>query len=301
MVDDTSPPAGGEPVEKDDEGRPYPCGAFVAGDSRWSCRLESDHAGDHEWVQHSASPLPSCPWEGPVRVAIDPVAESIGVVVAPDGSHISARIDVEAAHYLADLINGSPSVENASPDASGLGRSASAGGDSSEVEREALDIVAELCRVANLSGRSAEPDAQWAELSPASRARWRNAIRTAPLWEQLRAALRASQPTGITSKRVEPSPPCWKPLKCDCPICAPTGEREVPKVDGVPLLQWLGERLDVVTLTPESSPLAGLLVWAATVVSGGGEGPDGYGTFVIKQAARAIPRRPTGEVKSNGD
>ena len=37
-------------VEKDDEGRPYQCGAFVADDSRWECRLESDHESDHEWM-----------------------------------------------------------------------------------------------------------------------------------------------------------------------------------------------------------------------------------------------------------
>lgn len=36
-------------VEKDDEGRPYQCGAFVSGDSRWECLLESDHRSDHEW------------------------------------------------------------------------------------------------------------------------------------------------------------------------------------------------------------------------------------------------------------
>jgi hypothetical protein len=40
-----------EEVQKDDEGRPYPCGAFVSNDSRWFCRLASDHDGDHEWVQ----------------------------------------------------------------------------------------------------------------------------------------------------------------------------------------------------------------------------------------------------------
>lgn len=44
-----STPIGEPSVEKDDEGRPYQCGAFVASDSRWECRLESDHAGDHEW------------------------------------------------------------------------------------------------------------------------------------------------------------------------------------------------------------------------------------------------------------
>lgn len=45
-----------EAVEKDGEGRPYPCGAFVSGDSRWFCRLESDHEGDHEFVLRLASP-----------------------------------------------------------------------------------------------------------------------------------------------------------------------------------------------------------------------------------------------------
>lgn len=39
----------GSGVEKDDEGRPYQCGAFVSGDSRWECVRESDHSGDHEW------------------------------------------------------------------------------------------------------------------------------------------------------------------------------------------------------------------------------------------------------------
>ncbi len=36
-------------VEKDGEGRPYQCGAFVSNDSRWECVRESDHEGDHDW------------------------------------------------------------------------------------------------------------------------------------------------------------------------------------------------------------------------------------------------------------
>jgi hypothetical protein len=46
-------------VDKDDEGRPYPCGAFVWGDARWFCRLESDHAGAHEWAQRKSEPDPA--------------------------------------------------------------------------------------------------------------------------------------------------------------------------------------------------------------------------------------------------
>ena len=50
-----SRPVEPEPVEKDNEGRPYQCGAFVCGDARWECVLESDHAGEHEWrIQHHA-------------------------------------------------------------------------------------------------------------------------------------------------------------------------------------------------------------------------------------------------------
>ena len=45
----TSGPSTGEAVEKDNEGRPYQCGAFVACDGRWECVLESDHEGEHEW------------------------------------------------------------------------------------------------------------------------------------------------------------------------------------------------------------------------------------------------------------
>lgn len=37
-------------IVKDDEGRPYQCGAFVANDSRWECLLESDHEGEHQWM-----------------------------------------------------------------------------------------------------------------------------------------------------------------------------------------------------------------------------------------------------------
>uniref|UniRef100_A0A6M3K9C8 Uncharacterized protein n=2 Tax=viral metagenome TaxID=1070528 RepID=A0A6M3K9C8_9ZZZZ len=59
------PPVEPEGVEKDDEGRPYQCGAFVSDDSRWECRLESDHGGDHEWRLHDT--------EG---VEPEPVAES---------------------------------------------------------------------------------------------------------------------------------------------------------------------------------------------------------------------------------
>ena len=73
MMDTPEP----ERVDKDDEGRPYPCGAFVSDDSRWFCRLESDHAGDHEWVQRTPEPEQGEPVMYMRRNTLDEVRESL--------------------------------------------------------------------------------------------------------------------------------------------------------------------------------------------------------------------------------
>jgi hypothetical protein len=65
-----------EEVQKDDEGRPYPCGAFISDDSRWFCRLASDHDGDHEWVQPFAG-KPAYTSAGELITAAEPEREAL--------------------------------------------------------------------------------------------------------------------------------------------------------------------------------------------------------------------------------
>jgi hypothetical protein len=94
-----------EGVEKDDEGRPYPCGAFVSGDSRWFCRLESDHVGEHEWVQGAA--LRS--QEAEPRYGYVVVRQTDGrVFLAPHKGYFSTRDQAaeSAAQHSSDSVNG---------------------------------------------------------------------------------------------------------------------------------------------------------------------------------------------------
>lgn len=92
-------PEGQEPerVEKDDEGRPYACGAFVADDRRWFCRLESDHGGDHEWVQYAPEPAAlASPVGSPEGEESETECPSCGhtLGVYTDGGRVVAVLDL---------------------------------------------------------------------------------------------------------------------------------------------------------------------------------------------------------------
>ena len=76
---------GMEEVAKDDEGRPYQCGAFVSGDSRWECRLESDHESDHEWRLATPEAEPhGSEWRVPTATPSDDVVQRRAVFIWSD-------------------------------------------------------------------------------------------------------------------------------------------------------------------------------------------------------------------------